>query len=172
MPNWCMNNLVLKNTKEKIDALESQLRKNEGKEFFNLLFPRPLEEAENWYEWNVANWGTKWDVNIDIEYDQMVRLNDETLEFRFDTAWSPPTGFYDFLVDDGWDVSAKYYECGMGFIGQYENCIDECWDYDFDNEETLNEIPDDLREWAGLDEELEWYKESNQEIEGGEDETH
>ena len=162
-----MNRVLLKNSKDKIDYLESRIREKNGDGVFSILYPRPVEEEENWYDWNVTNWGTKWDASIDIDPESymMTRLNDEMLELRFDTAWSPPTAFYDFLVDDGWDVSAKYYESGMGFIGQYDNCIDECWDYDFDNEDSLNEIPDDLREWAGLDEEYEWYKDNQNETE-------
>lgn len=41
---------------------------------------------QNWYDWNINNWGTKWgdsDTDIVAQYDDMVA-------FRFDTAWSPP----------------------------------------------------------------------------------
>ena len=172
MPNWCMNNVVLKHTKDKIDFLESQLREKNGNGFFSILYPRPVEEEENWYDWNSNNWGTKWDANIDVESDMMIRLDDETLELRFDTAWGPPIDFYNFLFEDGWDVTAKYHEPGMAFIGEYDNSIDDCWEYDFSDEETLNAIPDDLREWSGIDEELEFYKESYQENEDDENETH
>ena len=38
--------------------------------------------GHDWYNWNVANWGTKWDVcNAYSEGDG---------EYQFDTAWSPP----------------------------------------------------------------------------------
>jgi len=36
----------------------------------------------NWYEWSIANWGTKWNA-----YDQK-RISDKVV--RFDTAWSVP----------------------------------------------------------------------------------
>lgn len=39
----------------------------------------------NWYAWNVNNWGTKWDVDAEVE-----RHADDHLQVRFDTAWSPP----------------------------------------------------------------------------------
>ena len=39
----------------------------------------------NWYAWNVNNWGTKWDVDAEAE-----RHGDDHLQVRFDTAWSPP----------------------------------------------------------------------------------
>lgn len=59
----------------------------------------PMKEAlmfkgNHWYDWNVRNWGTKWDVakhdteeysDTDITID-----TDDTLGYRFNTAWSPP----------------------------------------------------------------------------------
>lgn len=47
--------------------------------------------SPNWYDWSVANWGTKWnayDVR-DIE-DLETESGQKTLRYRFDTAWSPP----------------------------------------------------------------------------------
>jgi len=51
--------------------------------------------GNNWYDWNVRNWGTKWDVanQNDDEYAD-TQLQDEGkdfLSYRFNTAWSPPT---------------------------------------------------------------------------------
>ena len=41
----------------------------------------------NWYNFNVREWGTKWDAR-DVELLE----DDETyLHYKFDTAWSPPT---------------------------------------------------------------------------------
>jgi hypothetical protein len=41
----------------------------------------------NWYNFNVREWGTKWDAR-DVE----LLDDDETyLQYKFDTAWSPPT---------------------------------------------------------------------------------
>ena len=41
----------------------------------------------NWYNFNVREWGTKWDAR-DVELLE----DDETfLQYKFDTAWSPPT---------------------------------------------------------------------------------
>lgn len=53
----------------------------------------------NWYDWNIANWGTKWNA-----YSQSIKDN----TIIFDTAWSSPTPVFDGLVklikDDGLDV--------------------------------------------------------------------
>jgi hypothetical protein len=162
MPNWCSNSLTLKHEdKNKLDELEKQL--SESDVFFQHLHPRPKDQDANWYEWNIENWGTKWDVNVNEGYLQ--RIDDNTLSISFDTAWGPPTKFYDFLFEQGWDVTAKYYEPGMGFVGEYDNSIDDCWEYDLSDESTLEAIPTELREWFGIDEEFEFYKDNN-EIEG------
>ena len=44
-------------------------------------------EGNDWYNFNVREWGTKWDArDVDLLED------DETyLHYKFDTAWSPPT---------------------------------------------------------------------------------
>ena len=62
---------------------------------------RLLFQGNDWYSWNVRNWGTKWDVAIhnDDEYPETTIeidiTDDETMEndllcYRFNTAWSPP----------------------------------------------------------------------------------
>ena len=55
----------------------------------------PLDFSGNdWYNWNVRNWGTKWDVAVvDNEAFAETELTDESndyLGYRFNTAWSPP----------------------------------------------------------------------------------
>ncbi len=50
--------------------------------------------SNNWYDWNVRNWGTKWDVaNADDEkyLETELLLDEETrLQYSFNTAWAPP----------------------------------------------------------------------------------
>ena len=53
-----------------------------------------LFQGDNWYDWNVRHWGTKWDVSVvDDEKYPETELMEETetsLAYRFNTAWSPP----------------------------------------------------------------------------------
>lgn len=42
--------------------------------------------ANNWYPWNIDNWGTKWDA--DVSY--LEREEDGSWRVHFATAWSPP----------------------------------------------------------------------------------
>lgn len=41
-----------------------------------------------WYEWNVRNWGTKWEISDDGA--SVVSRADRELVYSMDTAWSPP----------------------------------------------------------------------------------
>ena len=49
------------------------------------------------YHWNIANWGTNWDVYHDkITPDEMGWSEGcEGIEFEFDTAWSPPRDWFE-----------------------------------------------------------------------------
>jgi len=40
---------------------------------------------DNWYDWQVANWGTKWDIGeANINEDE-----EGSISFNYDTAWGP-----------------------------------------------------------------------------------
>tara|TARA_R100000656_G_scaffold32144_1_gene27916 strand:+ start:2202 stop:2756 length:555 start_codon:yes stop_codon:yes gene_type:complete len=72
--------------------------------------------ADNWYDWKVKNWGTKW--NIDGEsvyyYDEDV----DRIELHFDTAWSPPEEVCEVLRQNyDVDINWFYREDGMQFSG-------------------------------------------------------
>lgn len=41
---------------------------------------------DNWYDWNVAHWGTKWNAYC----QSVVEQDNDEITLQFDTAWSPP----------------------------------------------------------------------------------
>ena len=52
--------------------------------------------SDGWYDWNVRNWGTKWDThNPEIVNND---LSSGSLVYRFDTAWSPAEGAFRAMV--------------------------------------------------------------------------
>jgi Ferredoxin-like domain in Api92-like protein len=123
-------------TKAEIDALweDYNLRKRMGE---NLPYERPFglgitqEESDelirkhgfnNWYDWKLANWGTKWGAYDAGEW--VVSLIDQTksgAEISYNTAWSPATAFLINVSKEYPDVIFKHIfsdeEGGASFVG-------------------------------------------------------
>jgi hypothetical protein len=57
-------------------------------------FNRDVAEKNDWYNWNLRNWGTKWDANSSVEWSTDPCM----LFYGFDTAWSPPVQAIDKLA--------------------------------------------------------------------------
>lgn len=147
MPNWCYNSISVHH--EDPAMIQKMIDGADKGELFNtfVTMPEALRTTTSpadfeknhalvekyghadWYSWSLTNWGTKWDVSLDN-----VDTTDEgrTLHATFDSAWSPPTAFYDALVKLGFKVDATYTEEGMGFAGHYNNGEDESVDLEFD----------------------------------------
>jgi hypothetical protein len=165
MPNWCSNNAEFFNEDiEKVNALEAHLTKlkDEEKEpgLFGFFIPRPAEfdQGDRWYGWNCENWGTKWEVT-EVYFE---RIDDNTLRFTFETAWSPPLSFYEWLsINTTWYVNASYFEPGMAFIGRVVEGEDES--YTYSDIESLDAIPEELVDEFGLREQMEEWEEENDE---------
>ena len=69
----------------------------------------------NWYDWSVTNWGTKWDL-----CEPVLSVNDNgSITISCETAWAPPIDAFDAMVQMGFDILAYYYEPGMQFAGIY-----------------------------------------------------
>ena len=54
-------------------------------------------ESDHWYDWNVRNWGTKWDVAVssvdthpDTYMEETVNGENHVVYYNFETAWSRP----------------------------------------------------------------------------------
>ena len=82
--------------------------------------------SDNWYDWNIANWGTKWDAceseigNNDINF----------FSVSFQTAWSPPIGWIDNIMQDFPDLcfELEYDEPGMCFGGLLQAQYKVTWE--------------------------------------------
>jgi hypothetical protein len=117
----------------------------------------PIEEAmqcktNDWYNWNVRNWGTKWDVAVgDNEaysdtYIEGPTPNGENLVvyYNFHTAWSPPypameklSAQYPKLLftlsyeeETGWGGEAEFLRGKMISESTYENKCRDCDEID------------------------------------------
>jgi hypothetical protein len=75
----------------------------------------PMEQG--WYQWRLANWGTKWS----IDPDGLVRNTSENqVCYSFDTAWGPPLEMIRYLSEIFPDLEFQitYFEQGNCFAGQ------------------------------------------------------
>lgn len=71
---------------------------------------------DNWYNWSIANWGTKWQPDVCVDF------GDTWASANFDTAWSPPEPIYNKLVElfPDLDIMWHYNEPGCCFSGDFE----------------------------------------------------
>ena len=172
MPNWCSNTLSLSHPDSTmIDRVEKAVKEDK---LFSEFYPCPKELTEtksgffgndgyqaelqkfteelnikhfgyrDWYDWNCANWGTKWEAA-----ECIANRDDENLIFMsFDTAWSPPIAFYEKLCELGFSVEAMYYESGCAYCGTWEDGIDDCYTIEGNSKWVEKHIP------RGLDDEF------------------
>lgn len=70
-----------------------------------------------WYEWRIANWGTKWEACEPTIYE-----GEGVIRYAFDTAWSPPTEWLYKVAPQFPELRFKlvYREDGMTFMGALE----------------------------------------------------
>jgi hypothetical protein len=143
MPNWCQNVVYIKH--EELNLIEDLKNKidADGQKFFEYILPRPADQEENWYAWNLENWGTKWEVS---PYEYNIN-EDGALYVSFDSAWGPPTNLYEHMYQYGYDVEAFYNEEGMAFCGWFIDGEDNQYEYaDLSAEEIEEQIPTRLDE--------------------------
>ena len=160
MPNWCDNQVTITGPSSVIDKIEKIVNEESNNAENGLLqffHPMPKElldteagptaktkaekderkarklefGAENWYDWRVNNWGTKWEVcefyGVDKQPDALI--GDSTISFAFSSAWSPPIGAYEKFLENNPDcfIRAYYYEGGCDFMGLWEDGVDDCY---------------------------------------------
>jgi hypothetical protein len=163
MPNWCSNTIEIEGTKEQINAFVSFLDEQNGKEWFTFFKPTPPElKEEGWYEWNIENWGTKWNCDAqDWVKVENPSADESSITFWFDSAWSPPTALYEFIeATSTLNIKASYNEGGMGFVGEFVDGVDECFNYEC--LEDLEDIPEHLVDEWNLAEQMEMNGEEDE----------
>ena len=155
MPNWCNNTIEIQAEKEMIDAFESYLSENDGKDWFTFFKPLPENlKDDGWYEWSIENWGCKW--NCDAQDWTVQEYDEENLSIRFwfDSPWGPPIALYEHIYNEtDFEVFGNYHEEGMGFVGRFEYGDNE--QYEYSDLESLDDIPEDIVDEWNLREMLE-----------------
>ena len=188
MPNWCNNSVEIYHTDP---AMIERARKafNDGA-LLNEFIPVPeslrivagrcgaddnpeqiaLEAAQknnievhgykDWYDFCVGTWGTKWDVGADGNPAQDIPGG---LMLGFESAWSPPTGAYEKLIEMGFRIRAMYYEPGMAYAGVWEDGNDDYYEYGgMSSTEIIDTLPAELDDAFCISESVANYEEEAQ----------
>ena len=191
MPNWCENSVTFTHEDpQQIQRLVAAY--NEGT-LFNEFMPLPEDLREttsptpeadldkaalliekhgfsNWYDWQVSNWGTKWDISTNGDTVDVVE-GANTVDVYFNTAWSPPLGWYEHMEELGFSITAYYYEMGMSFCGVYEEGADDYIEIEGDSAWVEKHIPAGINEAFNISENMaQWEAEAEEEepLDGGE----
>lgn len=178
MPNHCHNTLWLRGDDADVKNFVKQLedaRTDNGYEILPTFYPCPVPLAEtkatfgkpndedhaaqiqrnldqyghkDWYSWCIANWGTKWG-----DYDTyMTDAEDDTVGFRFTSAWSPPIDGIAHVATlfPKIEFVLEYVEEGMGFYGItiYRNGLykDDC--RNFEDIDGFDKVAEDDNAYA------------------------
>jgi len=132
MPNHCYNEIQIVSDKglesirklivnENQVPLEEQTQLNGDTQLidFNLVVPQP--DDVDWYEWNCANWGTKWNAyECEILQDCNGEYTD-MLEIKFTTAWCPPEAWVKRLAEKLFEHDPDANMCGFYRIESFED---------------------------------------------------
>lgn len=120
MPNWCANHIEITGPEDKINKLYMDAQDG---------FLETLAPLGKWdYNDAVAQWGTKWEVDIDnlaVDVSMAKHNGTATLSGYFESAWSPPMEALQTYLDNNPDCEGElyYYEPAMDFCGNMNNNI-------------------------------------------------
>lgn len=162
MPNWCENRVEIRGPLALLEKLQQAF--NEGC-LFQSIDPQPEalmgqapfiannkddEErkqalisqygAADWYDWRLAHWGTKWDVDPS-DSTSVLNANGCCMYATLMTAWGPPMGIFNTLHMRGYNVKAWWWEPGMMFCGMYINGESHDMDIPASHDLALETLP-------------------------------
>ena len=160
MANYCWNRALITGPKETLNIIEERFKKYyEMQDFTFTEFSRmvlgldpevvPEHETSNEMFSRIYTYGTKW-WSFEIDGD------DDWLELRGDSAWSPPLGLLTMMTEV-FDVriEGEYSECGCDFGGFYTIENGECEDNEMtyfeyelvsDRKEAIGRLINDMNE--------------------------
>lgn len=127
MPNWCSGNLVIRADEKTVEKILTAVQGENTPFDFEKVVPMPesifrgnlgrreleLYGKNNWYDWALENWGTKWNLEYAEVYGNCI---------SFETAWSPCSPVISALAKQFPEAEFyyTYEEPGMCFCGAEE----------------------------------------------------
>ena len=132
MPNWCNNTLTVEGAEKEVQRFKQRAKSKASKGDADLslacLYPIPEgvyqgnlgpEESQrygknNWRDWCITHWGTKWDADATLTNEIP-----DFLVYEFESAWSPPVAWLKKVARDfpRLRFTLIYDEPRMGFAG-------------------------------------------------------
>ena len=83
----------------------------DGKVLFTThKFPKSGKTDDRWYDWQIQNWGTKWEPT-----DLTVEQCEQEVELTFNTAWSPPEAICRAIRE-------RYPDCSVSWFYDEPGC--------------------------------------------------
>jgi len=111
---------------------------------------REKHGAPSWYEWRIAHWGTKWDLDDGTDYELTEEGETAHLRYAFSTAWSPPLPWLAEVATDWPELgfSLEWIEPGVDCAGRSDFADGEMiYEKDFQTLESFYyDVGDDDRE--------------------------
>lgn len=142
MPNWCENTIIIQGEPDEVDFLLKAVESPDRPFSLDNIIKMPealvgksapekdeaiakenqkLYGATDWYQWRITHWGTKWDVNSSIVYDNtdIMLPGLRTVKIVFDSAWAPPVEAIDVLAKRfvNTNILHTFDEPGVDFSG-------------------------------------------------------
>jgi hypothetical protein len=98
--------------------------------------------TNDWYEWAVKNWGTKWDCYDVTSWDITENGDNSSATIYYETAWSPATQMWEKVSRDYPTIQFfhEFADEGGGFVGNQliqNGDIVEDNDYEWDSDEGI-----------------------------------
>ena len=117
MPNWCWNNLQVTCTEEHVAELQDFVEKSTSIKDTEFSFQGTLfrGDREDWYNWSLDNWGTKWDACEPYINESEAQC----FSVSFDSAWAPPCNWIQNIMHKytNLEFELEYDEPGCCFAG-------------------------------------------------------
>jgi len=127
MPNWCFNSVTITGDTDKVTSLGNRIKIiSQDKDLRDGLFLSLIGKSSDvtdkeydeggWYNSNIDNWGTKWDVSVS---ESVQDIQSDCIVLSFESAWSPPVEAFKSIASKyGVEVEMYYEECGSDFCGK------------------------------------------------------
>ena len=166
MPNWCSNTLEvsgmnpeqLKEFKTKSLVPADNKGPNEYDFTFEGIHPTPPESLEDdWYNWRILNWGTKWDCSESY----IAADTENTFIVSYDTAWAPNISWIQKASEMFPDLYFKlsFMEPGCNFCG-----VAYCENGDLSVDEGPIEWTDENGNVVETNDDCMWYRVATNEV--------